>query len=152
VTDTNQKQLGSTLWSIAAFLTSLGVLIAAPTPKHAALKTHKKGLNLGRWPGLVWQRAVGPESGRANGASPYQPRATPQEYGPGGGGGMSVAFMSSGGMDRAFSLHRIHLAMNLGRWPRLVWQRAFGPESGRANGASLYQPGAAPQEYGPQKA
>jgi len=70
---------------------------------------------------------------------------------------MSAAFMSSGGMDRAFSPHRIHLAMNLGRWPRLVWQRAFGPQIRkalqstaspffRANGASPYQPGATPQE------
>ena len=42
--DTKQKQQGSTLWSAASFLTSLGVLIAAPTQKHAALKTHKKGL------------------------------------------------------------------------------------------------------------
>jgi len=65
---------------------------------------------------------------------------------------MSAGFMSSGGMDRAFSPHWIHLAMNLGRWPRLVWQRAFGPEYGRANGASPYQPGATPQEYGPKKA
>jgi hypothetical protein len=70
---------------------------------------------------------------------------------------MSAAFMSSGGMDRAFSPHRIHLAMNLGRWPRLVWQRAFGPQIRkalqstaspffRANGASPCQPGATPQE------
>lgn len=60
---------------------------------------------------------------------------------------MSAAFMPSGGMDRAFSPHRIHLALNLGRWPRLVWQRAFGPQIRkdlqctassffRANGAS----------------
>jgi hypothetical protein len=59
---------------------------------------------------------------------------------------MSVAFMSSGGMDRAFSPHRIDRPVNLGRWPRLVWQRAFGPECRRANGASSYQPGASPQE------
>jgi hypothetical protein len=71
---------------------------------------------------------------------------------------MSAALMSSGGMDRAFSPHRIHLALNLGRWPRLVWQWAFGPQIRkvlqstaspffRANGASLYQPGATPQEW-----
>ncbi len=70
---------------------------------------------------------------------------------------MSVAFMSSGGMDRAFSPHRIHRTMDLGRWPRLVWQWAFGPQIRkalqstaspffRANGASPYQPGASPQE------
>ena len=44
MTDPNQKQLGNTLWSIAACLTSLGILIAAPTQKHEALKTHKQGL------------------------------------------------------------------------------------------------------------
>ena len=38
MTDTNQKQLGNTLWSIA------DDLIAAQTQKLSALKTHKKGL------------------------------------------------------------------------------------------------------------
>jgi hypothetical protein len=71
---------------------------------------------------------------------------------------MRMAFMSSEGMGRAFSPHRIHLAMDLGRWPRLVWQWAFGPQIRkvrqskaspffRANGASPYQPGASPQEW-----
>ena len=59
---------------------------------------------------------------------------------------MSTAFVSAGDMGRAFSPHRIYRPVNLGRWPRLVWQRAFGPEYRRANGASLYQPGATPQD------
>ncbi|MCK9293475.1 MAG: hypothetical protein M0P70_00195 [Desulfobulbaceae bacterium] len=50
MTDTNQKQLGKTLWNIAEqqriadCLTSLDDLIAAQTHKLDALKTHKKGL------------------------------------------------------------------------------------------------------------
>jgi type I restriction enzyme S subunit len=44
MTDTNQKQLGNTLWSIASCLTSLDALITAETQKLEALKTHKKGL------------------------------------------------------------------------------------------------------------
>ena len=44
MTDTNQKQLGNTLWKIADGLTSLDDLIAAQTQKLAALKTHKQGL------------------------------------------------------------------------------------------------------------
>ena len=50
MTDTNQKQLGNTLWSIpdqlrgATCLSSLDALITAETQKHEALKTHKKGL------------------------------------------------------------------------------------------------------------
>jgi len=101
-------------------------------------------MNLGRWPRLVWQRAFGPESPRASdetarcrfrakGATPYQPGATPQVPIPGGGGRMSAAFISQSGMGRAFSPHGIITAMDLGRWPRLVWQRAFGPESRRAS-------------------
>ena len=47
-TDTSQKQLGNTFWSIASCiascLTTLDDLIAAQTQKHEALKTHKKGL------------------------------------------------------------------------------------------------------------
>ena len=44
MTDSNQKQLGNTLWSIADCLTSLDALISAETQKLEALKTHKKGL------------------------------------------------------------------------------------------------------------
>ena len=44
MTDTNQRELGSTLWGIAGCLTSLDDLIDAQTQKLNALKTHKKGL------------------------------------------------------------------------------------------------------------
>lgn len=83
---------------------------------------------------------------------------------------MSMAFLSPDGIGRAFGHHGIITSLNLGRWPRLVWRRAFGPAYPqrafgpqfrrviditarrvfRANGATPYQPGASPQDCRPQ--
>lgn len=74
----------------------------------------------------------------ANGAAPYQPGATPQESnrplkqraeGPSHCLDIPPATTLIG---RAFSPHGIITGLNLGRWPRLVWARAFGPETPRA--------------------
>ena len=44
MTENNQKQLGTILWSIADCLASLDAMIAAQAEKLDALRTHKRGL------------------------------------------------------------------------------------------------------------
>jgi hypothetical protein len=79
--------------------------------------------NLGRWPRLVWIRAVGPRRAGRNVGTFGLVDGGPMAFGERGG-----TFSCPGGMmGRAFSpSDRIECGY-LGRWPRLVWIRAVGP-------------------------
>ncbi|MEN9284983.1 MAG: hypothetical protein RLZZ179_2476 [Verrucomicrobiota bacterium] len=99
---------------------------------------------LGRWPRLVWLQAFGPRAtgDRANKRTDHfasilrrssAPTARPIPAWASGPGyrctnpASPVGALHSGRTERAFSPSGMTQSGYLGRWPRLVWLRAFGP-------------------------